>query len=321
MSEEPVDRRGLLRNMLRQATGMIVPSIPAGPSRAAADGPGEHAGLPVRMATLEQLRDAASELGLGTRAGAMAQLARHSLRIAVGAQPGTGAVVFGGQALMGGEREWPSWQGRSLTLLAQVDTGQPLGRLLFFYDTVGRPTGCLAAHAGSACVLQADERSLVLREGPALPAAAVPGMTAPELVLPRASSAAVQALALTPAEQEAWQALREQLAAVQGGDAPDERGTAFKVLHRIFGYPDTADREMPLTVELALHGEDVTEGRAGKHPRAHEVNERSDRWDLLAQFSWDGDLGWPWAAQRLYFWSDREALATGRLGDVWAIAR
>ncbi len=318
MSEEPVDRRGLLRDMLRQAKDMVVPAILAeNPAPAS----GKRPVLPVQAATAEQLRAAATELGLGERADAICRLARRSLRLAAAPLEGAGDVAFGGPALMSQDGPWPAWQGRPLTLLAQVETGEPLGRLLFFYDAVGRPTGCLAAHRGSACVLRAGDAPLSLREGSAMPATAVPGVLAPELVIPRVFSEAVEALGLTRAEQGAWQALREELAGIQGAELADRPGAGFTTAHRVFGYPDTADTEMGLTCELAAAGEDVIEGRAGVHPRAAELVGRAGRWELLAQLSWDAKLSWPWAAQRIYYWIDRDALAGGELGEVWALAR
>jgi hypothetical protein len=321
MEGEPVDRRGLLRDMFRQARAMVIPAIASGALPAGATVGGRRSGLPESPATAAQLRTAAVELGLGSRAGAAERLVRCSLRLAATPQGVPGDVAFGGPALMSEGSRWPSWQGRPLTLLAQVETGRPLGRLLFFYDAVGRPTGCLAAHRGSACVLQANELPRSPREGPAMPMAAVPGALASELVLPGVSSPPVRALGLTPAEQEAWKALRERLAEIQGGEPADRPGAGFTVVHRIFGYPDTADTEMGLTCELAGAGEDVIEGRAHVHPRAGELGGRAERWELLAQLSWDGKLSWPWAAQRIYFWTDRDALASGVLGETWAIAR
>lgn len=320
MEGEPVDRRGLLGDMFRQAGRMVLPSIPSGGPPPPAEPPAS-ARLPLHSASVEQLRASAVELGLGARVDAVRALARRSLRLAV--EPGAGgeALLFGGEAPIGEDTEWPSWQGRPLTLLAQVDTGQPLGRLLFFYDAVGRPSGCLAAHGGSARVLQANDAPLARRRGPSMPAAGTPGAIGAELVLPRPASQAVAALELTRAEQEAWQALREELSGIQGTELGDRRGAGFTSVHRVYGYPDIRSDEMPLTCELAAAGEDVVEGRARMHRRAAEMTEQAVRWELVAQLSWDARLGWPWAAQRIYFWADRDALAAGELDGVWAIAR
>lgn len=78
---------------------------------------------------------------------------------------------------------------------------------------------------------------------------------------------------------------------------------------------------MPLACELASSGEDVIEGRAHLHPQAPKLERRAGRWELLAQLSGDGKLSWPWVAQRVYFWVDRDALAHGDLEQAWAIAR
>jgi hypothetical protein len=321
MEGEPVDRRGLFRDMFRQATNAIVPALGVALPDASAADPHPRADLGIRLASSEQLRAAAAELGLEQHLADVERLARRSLRIAPAAHAGSSAVGFGGAPLLNDGQAWPRWKDRPLTFLAQIDTGTSLGRLLFFYDTVGRPTGCLAGHAGTAAVLQANDGRLSAGSGPALPQTGLPGALAAELLLPRASSEAVEALGLTAPEREAWQALREALAKVQGTQPADRPGAVFTVVHRVFGYTDSSDREMPLICELTAAGEDVIEGRAHLHPRAGELASRAGRWELLGQFSGDGKLGWPWVTQRVYFWADREALTRGELGEVWAIAR
>ena len=321
MSEEPVDRRGLFRDLFRQASDAIVPAIgarlgPLVPGEPAVGEPAAH-----RTASVEELLLTAADLGLGGRAEAIERLARRSLRL-IPAVDATGeSVGFGGTAMMDDKREWPSWQGRALTLLAQVEAGEELGRLLFFWDVLGRPSGCLAAHRGSAQVLRCDEGRLLAVNGPALPAGGMPGRVAVELVIPPAGSGAVAELGLGPSEHDAWETLREELASLQGTGPVHRPGAAFRVVHRVQGYADAADGEMELTCELASAGEDVIEGRAKMHPSAPEFLGRSARWELLAQFSGDGKLGWPWVAQRVYLWIDRDALAAGELDQVWAIAR
>jgi hypothetical protein len=321
MEGEPVDRRGLLRDMFRQASKMVVPAIPSLNLPTPATEPASRSRLPTRTASSEELRDAAVQLGLKARLDELERLSRRSLRLAVAADGGSDAVSFGGAGLMDEGTEWPEWLGRPLTLLAQVDTGEPLGRLMFFYDAVGRPNGCLAAHRGSARVLRALGPSLSSREGPAMPATAVAGVMSAELVLPRAFSEQVGTLELSVAERAAWQSLREELARLQGSTLADQPAAGFAAVHRVFGYPDHSSGEMQMTCELASAGEDVIEGRALLHPRAAELEQRSGRWELLAQLSWDAKLSWPWAAQRIYFWVDRAEMSRGELAEVWAIAR
>ncbi len=322
MAEEPVDRRGLFREFFRQAADAVVPALgidldallPAAQPDAAAS-------LSQRTVAPEELRAKAAEFGLEDRSEALTELSRRSLRMVPAAHAPSPGVEFGGRPLMNEGQQWPSWQGRELTFLAQVEAGEELGRLLFFYDTTGRPTGYLAAHRGSARVLRANDGRLVAGEGPSLPAAGFPGQLAGELVLPRAASQEVEALGLSEAERDRWDGLRAELASVQGTTLADGRSGVFQVVHRVFGYPDETGGEMALTCELASAGEDVIEGRAQLHPLASKLARRAGRWELLAQLSGDGKLGWPWVAQRVYFWVDREALAGGDLEQVWAIAR
>ena len=278
MTEEPVDRRGLFRDLFRQAGDAIIPALGARLEPLL----GETATTPVPArpaASLGQLRSAVEELGLDARAEAIERVARRSLRLVPVAHAGQGALGFGGRPLMGEGQEWPAWGGRPLTFLGQVETGEPLGRLLFFYDTVGRPSGCLAAHRGSARVLRAGEGSLFATDGPALPAGGVAGQLAGELLIPPAVSPELEPLELSGSEHAAWEALRAELASLQGSDPPPRPGAGFRVVHRLFGYPDSPAGEMPLVCELTAAGEDVIEGRAGQHPKGARLEPRARRWE------------------------------------------
>lgn len=217
MADEPVDRRGLFREMFRQAAGAIPPVLGVNLDRPA-EQPERHArgALATRMVSIDELLAKAGEFGLEDRGEALGELACTSLRLVPAAHSAPSGVEFGGRPLMGEGQEWPSWQGRPLTFLGQVDSGERLGRLLFFYDTIGRPSGCLGAHRGSARVLRAGEGPLVARDGPALPEVPVAGQLAGELVLPGASSARVESLALSEEEREAWENLRGSWRACRG---------------------------------------------------------------------------------------------------------
>ncbi len=320
MTEEPVDRRGLFRDLFRQAGDAIVPALGARLGPLLPETPRTRAAARP-AATVRQLLEAGSELGLDARAETIERLARHSLRLVPAAYTSAEALRFGGRPLLEENREWPLWGGRPLTFLGQVETGEPLGRLQFFYDVVGRPSGCLAAHRGSARVLRAGGGRLIAGDGPALPTAALAGELVGELVVPPVGSPAVEGLELSHTERAGWEMLRAELASMQGLHPPQSTGAAFRVVHRLFGYPDSPAGEMPLVCEIAAAGEDVIEGRARMHPKAAELEGRAARWELLAQFSGDGKLGWPWVAQRVYFWVDRDALGEGDLEQVWAIAR
>jgi len=174
MSEEPVDRRGLFRDLFRQASDAVVPALGARLGPLVPQGPAAEPRPAHRTASLEELLRVATDLGLGGRAAAIEGLARRSLRLIPAVNASDQRVGFGGTALMNQELEWPSWQGRALTLLAQVEAGEGLGRLLFFWDVLGRPSGCLAAHRGSAQVLRCRESRLLAVDGPALPAGGPP---------------------------------------------------------------------------------------------------------------------------------------------------
>ncbi len=207
-------------------------------------------------------------------------------------------MAFGGQALLPAGVQWPQWQGRPLTFLARVE------RRLFFFDTSSLPSGLRANHRGAGRVLAAPEDDPVLVDGPACPQVRHPGDLAAEFVIPRVWSAPVEELELTEDERVAWEVLRARLASDQGTELTDQ--VPVDIVHRIFGYPDHTGGDMPRICERCASGEDFVSGH-------HELEPAAARWQLLAQFSADPELGWSWPG-RVYFWTDDE-------GAIWTIRR
>ena len=140
-----------------------------------------------------------------------------------------------------------------------------------------------------------------------------------ELVLPRTWSDRVQELGLTDEETRQWTQLRKHLAAFQGADLPGEQEPP-PVIHRLLGYPDERNGDMPLACELAI-GDPTHVGPAYSHPRAPEFASAANRWRLLLQLSADELLGWSWGSgdERLYVWIDEADLAMGDLSRTHTI--
>jgi Domain of unknown function (DUF1963) len=319
MDEGTIDRRGLFRHLFSQAARAAVPGLGA-----AADVAGEpptRALMSERTLSIDELLACAEDVGLHDRHAALSALARRSVRLAPAVTKGSGGVGFGGGTRLPRGVAWPQWQGRQLTFLAQIDLDPALGRLLFFFDTATHPSGLEAAHAGAGCVLRIGDERLVRARGPSSPLTQCPGEAAPELVIPRAWSAVVERLELSEDERAAWEVLRERLATAQGVELTDRVVSRFHVVHRFLGYADETVGDMPLICELCGDGRDATGGPPLLRADAHELERGAARWELLAQFSGDDRLGWPWGSRRIHFWIDRDALALGDMRRVWTIAR
>jgi len=274
-----------------------------------------------RTVTVEELLELAPEHGLGDRLDELAALARYSIRLTsptLDDHP-AGAWLYEPSAGLLDEHAWPLWEGERLTLVAQLDLGDPVlrdvdlplphdGRLLFLYAALQAPSGELAAHAGAGRVLH------------------VPGnlATAPlarlsvELTLPRVWAAPVQALGLDPIEHDGYLKLRRRLATLQDVELDDHFGTPV-AYHRVLGYPNETTGLMPTICETVAAGEDATSpGLADEGTAA-----RTARWRLLLQLTAAADSPWNLGGEagRLYFWITDEDLRAHDFSRVRAIAR
>jgi hypothetical protein len=321
--DEGIDRRDLLRHLFTRATRVVAQAgglqIPEQELDLTPRGR-----LGTSVADTQALCEAGATLGLQAHAEALRELSRRSLRaIPAPGQPSTG-VTFGGQPLLEPGSDWPERDGRALTYLAQVESERLPGPLLLFFDTTAFPSGLQADHRDAGRVLlggAGDPEATTAPAGPSSPPERVAGASAEELVLPRAWSTAVENLQLSEEQRLEWEQLRENLAEMQGTEPPYELLASFHVVHRILGFPDESNGDMPLICELCARGHDVPGGQALLHPQAQELEQDAVRWELLAQLSADGRLGWSWPHRRLYFWIDAGALERGDLREVWTIAR
>jgi hypothetical protein len=266
-----------------------------------------------RCATADDLRALAAEVGLAHRISAAVQVARGSIRLEVATDarrtgppgPSLAAAATAGAALRLPERLLAGISDASRILDLAVDGSD------------GRFTAQVRPGAGSArraaCWGPAASRGLPLRPSR-------------ELVLPRAWSAMMDPFKLDASEQDAWQELRRRLADRQGVVIGDEaeRGT---VLHRVGGYPDERQGDMPLECELLDNGIDLAGEPPRTHPRAASTERegRWRRWRLLLQLSADDRLGWSWGDRatetRVYLWIDLSDLRAHRFDRVRAVAR
>lgn len=278
-------RRGLLRELARQ----IVPAIhDLGSEPSTADRPadlGRPAGPPTRTASLDELTALADTLGLRARRADIARLAAGTGRLTPTpeASPASWSVTDAeavlhidlaqmSSALGGMPSPLPARGTLRVTIVAPLAGPAPVSLT------------CVARHAEAAPEPSPSSASRLALTG--------------ELVLPRAWSAAVEALDLSEDERNAWIKLRRALAAAQGTVLPDEDPDGAAV-HRVLGYADERTGLLP-------------EACDGRRPPtdADRTVPAAERWRLLMQLSSGGGIVWPWGDERsrLYVWLHRGEL-------------
>jgi len=172
-------------------------------------------------ATVDELADLATEVGLAARLDDVRRLAVTSVRLT---------------AAEGGEAAGRSHHGAPADAHAlQLDLADPA--------LAGTPL----PHAGVLRLTHADgEGAQVvtgeLPDAPESPAGRRPLRLSAELVLPRVWTAPVQELELDGDEPDAWEELRARLAVLQGVEDPD---APPPLLERVLGYPEDRGADMP----------------------------------------------------------------------------
>ena len=335
---EGSSRRGFLRSIMResarsaQEAGKLLreaqetvrgaatpPAPPVPPARPAIEI--DRAQAATRAVTVEELLELAAEHGLEDHLEDVRALARHSVRITSPTRDDhpAGRWLFEPSDGLVPEEERPVWNGERLTLVAQLDLGDPAlrdvelplpddGRLLFLWAALQAPSGQLAEHAGSWRVLH-------------VPAPFGPAPTARlsvELTIPRVWAAPVQALKLDPIEHDGYLQLRRRLATLQDVELDDGFGRAI-AFHRALGYPNETGGLMPTTCEVTSDGRDAVD----LDVTDEDVGVRARRWRLLLQLTVADGSPWNLGGEpgRLYFWIPQEDLEAGDFSGVWAIAQ
>ena len=310
------DRRGFFRDLLREAAGVaqelsaalqaaepeeddLVPKLPAKPATSA-----------VNETTLLAL---CHEVGLAHREDDVRHYTRRSVRLTHG--DATSRSRLGGVPDLPPGFVWPSWQGRELGFLAQVDleavaavdpeTILPRRGVLSFFSDV---------RVGPCVVRLVDgELEPVERRRQARPE--YPLELSRELMLPGGWSFRAEELDLTPDERDAWDELRDRLARAQGVEL-EETSLRPSVLHRLLGYHEEVGREVEVDCALGAAGLDAGDDDVyHEHRAALEADAR--RWRLLLQVSAEGPDGF----ERLYVCIRDDDLRSGRFDGAWAVSR
>ncbi len=220
--------------------------------------------------------------------------------------------------------EWPTWKGKPLAFLAQLDLSavQPppslanlpkTGLVYFFYDQEQSTWGFDPADRGSWRVIHSSTS-----DGLA-PAAAPKGLASEYIYKERplehrpiASYPSLGRLGLDIAEvadmaEEAETKLR--------ADAPNEPQ------HQIGGFPSPVQGDdMELESQLASNGLYCGDPSGYQNPRAAQLEAGATEWNLLLQLDSDDDAGMMWGdVGMLYFWIRTADLAAGDFSKVWMI--
>jgi uncharacterized protein YwqG len=315
------DRRGFFKELLREAVGV------AREFSAAMNEGAEHLGRPpiswARPATTsvgeETVLALCDEVGLARRAGDVRRLALAGLRLTRG--DASARSRLGGVPELPPEFVWPSWNGRDLDFVAQVDLAEVAavdpatilprhGLMLFFYDLADRPSGLWPTHRHSCRVLVVDG-DLTADEGHSAALPASPLRLSRELMLPGGWSFQTEELDLTLEERDSWDELRDRLAVAQGIELEEA-----SVPHRLLGYHEELGREVEVDCALASAGHDAEDVEA-YYAHREEVAAEARRWRLLLQIvAEDSDR-----YERLYIWVHGEELRAGAFDGAWAVCR
>jgi uncharacterized protein YwqG len=321
------DRRGFFKDLLREAASVAqelsatvrsvtepehadrVPPDPAVPAVGAVDE--------------EALVALCSDVGLAHRADDVTRSARVSLRLTRG--DATSRSRLGGIPEVPPGFVWPSWHGRDLGFLAQVDLAEAAavdgetilphrGLMLFFYDLAEWPSGLSPTH-GAGCRVLVVDGDLATAEVHAPALRVCPLEISRELMLPGGWSFQAEELDLTPEERDAWDELRERLAGAQGVELEETSG-GRSALHRLLGYHEEIGREVEVDCALAAAGLDA--GDVDVY-HAHRATLEADarRWRLLMQVSAEDSDRF----ERLYVLIRGDELRAGTFDGTWAVCR
>jgi uncharacterized protein YwqG len=232
--------------------------------------------------------------------------------------PISGRSHYGGRPRLPRDFVWPSYGGRPLDFLLQVDlaelagfeTGLDLpksGRLLFFYDMKTQPWGFDPVHAGSARVFHIEGDAAGQSDEP-WPMSPVP-MTPIQF----------RQIRTVPNPWSLWiDDLRPS--AVERSDLDDLLTWRYHSGAQIGGHPDVLQGAgMEVESELASSGH----YRGGTDPVPYPdavMTRLAKQWRLLLQLPSDDALGTMWGDNgMIYFWIREADLAKRDFSRVWLI--
>jgi uncharacterized protein YwqG len=293
------------------------------------------------MDQLLDLQAAVEAKGLGAFWPRLAPHCRPSIRVLPQVAPGEplplGASRLGGTPDLPAATEWPTWGGRPLSFLAQLNLAElaaypaaaalpAAGWLSFFYDAQEQPWGYDPAHRGRAAVLH-HEATAGLAPRP-LPAGlstdaytafpVAPLLFAAEMTLP-----------------DPWE---DDVDIAENEVTEDQRTAFWRLLHRhgdgtsrLFGMPDTI--QGPVRQQCALVSRGINSGSSKAQQQTREAlgvseaeveiwqQQAATDWEVLLQLdSHETEANMMWEDMgRLYFCLPRAALAQRDFGAGWTV--
>ena len=236
----------------------------------------------------------------------------------------SGFTKLGGLPALPAEIEWPSWNGKPQSFLAQIDLAEihavlpsflpPAGRLYFFYDQEQGVWGFDPKERGGWRVFysSADGPAPMEREAPAaLPPEAI---YKPKHLRPSRIEVLPDSQTL-PRDKFDWDT---------DGDAYLELCSApFQGEHRhqMLGYPAPVQNpDMEEECQLASNGLYVGDETGYKDPRAAALKAGAADWKLLLQLDTDDDTGWMWGdVGTLYFWIREQDARNADFDKAWVV--
>ncbi|WP_324679164.1 YwqG family protein [Hymenobacter sp. GOD-10R] len=290
--------------------------------------------------TLDDLQAAAEAEGLGTFWPRLAPYCRPSIRVspALAAAPlPLGASRLGGVPDLPAAVGWPTWQGRSLSFLVQLNLAElaiypaaavlpSAGWLSFFYDAQEQPWGYDPANRG---------RAVVQYHGP--DAVLAPRLLPADLSLE--DYTAFPEVALSFAAEMTFPNPWEDEVGITEEELSEEQHEGYwRLLHRhgdgtsrLLGNPDVIQNPMRAQCALVTRGlyHGSTQGLQETQQKLGISDEQVEElkqaatteWELLLQLdSHEAEANMMWEdLGRLYFWIPREALAQRDFGAVWQV--
>jgi uncharacterized protein YwqG len=219
--------------------------------------------------------------------------------------------------------EWPTWQGRPLGFVAQLDLEevaagltQPWlpkrGQLYFFFVSDQSVGGYGQEELGAWRVIHTNA------ERTALVPATMPAGLEQSSLFPRTNLRFRRIDTLPTADRfmEGWDLSNEEFEALLSA-----RGALFREQprHQMFGYPfPEQDDRMELEAQLTSKGVFVGNPEGWRDPRIEEASRGYEQWRLLLQIDTDDDLNMMWQdGGLLYFWIREEDAVKGNFGAVW----
>lgn len=236
---------------------------------------------------------------------------------------------IGGQPKANSQFKWPSWQGKSLSFVMQINFSEvnlngkipnlPNSGLLYVFYVGDQSTwGLDQKDAGSWKILyaQEDDDLEIINFPSDLPKEE--GFRYPEKKL------CSKLIKTYPA----WD--NEEIGLSFKNDPDDivDEYIEWRTVnygnfsnHQIFGWPNAIqDPNMDLDCNLVTNGIYTDNGIGYNDPRAKEFKKTKNDWILLLQIDSDNDIGFMWGdVGMLYFWIKKQDLEKLNFDNVWMI--